>query len=255
MLTIRNVSKTYGSSAEKAVDNLSFEVKPGEIFGFLGPNGAGKTTTIKMITGIMSPDKGDVSVGGIDMCSNPLAAKQKIGYVTDNPEVFVQFKALEYLNFTADVYGVSTEDRQQRIEKYTTLFELDSVLNTRIGSFSHGMKQKLLIAASLIHEPELWILDEPIVGLDPQSAFRLKTLMKEYSSRGKTVFFSTHIMEIAEKLCDRLAIIHKGKLVFCGSLQQLREQQGGSDSLEQLFLTMTEAGMPDVGSAAAARHI
>ena len=240
MLTIQNVSKTYGRSAGKAVDNLSFEATTGEIFGFLGPNGAGKTTTIKMITGVIAPDSGDILIGGTDILKYPLEAKRKIGYVTDNPEVFVQFKALEYLNFVADVYGVSTEERQKRIAEYTALFEIDTVLNTRIGSFSHGMKQKLLIAASLIHQPELWILDEPIVGLDPQSAFRLKTLMRSYADSGKTVFFSTHIMEIAEKVCDKLAIINKGQMLFCGSLPELQAQRGANDSLEHLFLTMTE---------------
>lgn len=244
MLTIRNVSKTYGRSPEKAVDDISFEVKNGEIFGFLGPNGAGKTTTIKILTGVISPDSGDVLIDGIDMRIHPLEAKQRIGYVTDNPEVFTHFKALEYLNFVADVYGISTEKRQRLIEKYTALFEIDRALNARIGSFSHGMKQKLLISASLLHEPALWILDEPIVGLDPQSAFRLKNLMREYADLGNTVFFSTHIMEIAEKVCDKIAIINKGKILFCGTLPELqaqRTQRGESDSLEHLFLTMTEA--------------
>lgn len=243
MLTIQNVSKTYGQSAGKAVDNLSFEAKSGEIFGFLGPNGAGKTTTIKIITGVIAPDSGKIMIGDTDILKYPLEAKRKIGYVTDNPEVFMQFKALEYLNFVADVYGVSTEERQKRITEYTALFEIDTTLNTRIESFSHGMKQKLLIAASLIHQPELWILDEPIVGLDPQSAFRLKTLMRSYADSGKTVFFSTHIMEIAEKVCDKLAIINKGQMLFCGSLSKLREQRAEYDtnaSLERLFLMMIE---------------
>ena len=243
MLTIQNVSKTYGQSAGKAVDNLSFEAKSGEIFGFLGPNGAGKTTTIKIITGVIAPDSGKIMIGDTDILKYPLEAKRKIGYVTDNPEVFMQFKALEYLNFVADVYGVSTEERQKRITEYTALFEIDTTLNTRIESFSHGMKQKLLIVASLIHQPELWILDEPIVGLDPQSAFRLKTLMRSYADSGKTVFFSTHIMEIAEKVCDKLAIINKGQMLFCGSLSKLREQRAEYDtnaSLERLFLMMIE---------------
>lgn len=240
MLTVHNLSKVYACSADKAVDNISFDVKSGEIFGFLGPNGAGKTTTIKMITGVLSPDSGHITIDGTDMQHDPIEAKRKIGYVTDNPEVFAQFKAREYLNFSADVYGVSTQDRQQRIEKYSTLFEIDSVLNARMSSFSHGMKQKLMITASLLHEPALWILDEPIVGLDPQSAFRLKKLMREYADSGKTVFFSTHIMEIAEKLCNRLAIINKGKSIFCGTLAELQNQRGEDRSLEQLFLTLTE---------------
>ena len=242
MLRIQNVSKTYGHSAAKAVDNLSFEVKSGEIFGFLGPNGAGKTTTIKMITGVIAPDSGDILIGGSDIQKYPLEAKRKIGYVTDSPELFVQLTALEYLNFVADVYGVSTEERQKRIAEYTALFEIDTVLNMRIKSFSHGMKQKLLITASLIHQPELWILDEPIVGLDPQSSFRLKALMRSYADSGKTVFFSTHIMEIAEKVCDKLAIINKGTMLFCGSLPELQAQRGTNDSLEHLFLMMTEQG-------------
>lgn len=241
MLSIRNVSKTYGHSARKAVDDLSFEAQGGEIFGFLGPNGAGKTTSIKMITGVISPDSGEIRIGGTDLRAAALEAKRKIGYVTDNPEVFVQFKAREYLNFIADVYGVSTQERQKRIAEYTALFELDTVLDARIAGFSHGMKQKLLIAASLIHQPEVWILDEPIVGLDPQSAFRLKSLMRSYADSGKTVFFSTHIMEIAEKICDKLAIIDKGKMLFCGSLAELQAQRGSHDSLEHLFLTMTDA--------------
>lgn len=241
MLSVRNISKTYSRSAGKAVDTVSFEVKSGEIFGFLGPNGAGKTTFIKMLTGVLTPDSGHILIDGADIHSAPLEAKRKIGYVTDNPEVFTQFKAIEYLNFSADVYGISAADRKHRIEKYTALFEIDTALTARIGSFSHGMKQKLLICASLLHEPALWILDEPIVGLDPQSAFRLKKLMQEYAAQGNTVFFSTHIMEIAEKICSRLAVIRKGNLVFCGTLPELQAQRGEDSTLEELFLTLTES--------------
>jgi len=222
MIEIRHVSKSYGRSAVKAVNDISVTAARGEIFGFLGPNGAGKTTSIKMITGVLRPDSGTIIVDGVNAAEEPLEAKRRIGYVTDNPELFSQLKAAEYLNFIGDVYGIDTQTRRERVERYTALFGIQDVLNGSIGSFSHGMKQKLLIAASLIHQPELWILDEPIVGLDPQSAFHLKTLMRSYADSGKTVFFSTHIMEIAEKVCDKLAIINKGQMLFCGSLPELQ---------------------------------
>lgn len=240
MIEICNVSKMYGNSKVKAVDNISVTVKNGEIFGFLGPNGAGKTTTIKMITGILKSNEGKIVVCNTDISEDPLGAKHKIGYVMDNPELFSQLKAIEYLNFVGDVYEVPKALRQERIEYYTNLFSIKDVLRGSIGSFSHGMKQKLAVTASLLSDPDVWILDEPMVGLDPKSAFQLKTIMRERANAGKTVFFSTHVMEVAEKLCDRLAIINTGKIAFQGSLQELREKRGENGSLEELFLELVD---------------
>lgn len=242
MIEICNVSKTYGKSKVKAVDSISITVKNGEIFGFLGPNGAGKTTTIKMITGVLNPNAGKIIVSGTDIAENPIEAKRKIGYVTDNPELFSQLKAAEYLNFIGDVYEVPKDARQERVAEYTEMFGIKEALNGSIGSFSHGMKQKLLVTASLIPDPEVWILDEPMVGLDPKSAFQLKEVMRKRANAGKVVFFSTHVMEVAEKLCDRLAIINSGKIMFEGSLQDLRQKRGENGSLEQLFLELTDPG-------------
>jgi len=240
MIELSGISKTYAKSAVKAVDDLSLTVRDGEIFGFLGPNGAGKTTTIKVLTGILRADSGHARVDGVDIASDPLGAKRRIGYVTDNPELFARLKAAEYLNFVADVYGVDTASRQARVAEYTSLFEIKDALGGSIGSFSHGMKQKLLITASLLHDPQNWVLDEPMVGLDPKAAFTLKEIMRTRAAAGKTVFFSTHVMEVAEKLCDRLAIINKGRIVFTGTLAELKAMQGADGSLESLFLELVD---------------
>ncbi len=249
MIEISNVSKSYGKSTVKAVDNISVKVNDGEIFGFLGPNGAGKTTTIKMITGILKANTGSIIVDEVNIAENPQEAKKRIGYVTDNPELFSQIKASEYLNFIGDVYEVPTKERQERVEYYTSLFEIKNALNSGIGSFSHGMKQKLLVTASLLSDPPVWILDEPMVGLDPKSAFQLKEIMKERANAGKVVFFSTHVMEVAEKLCDRLAIINGGKIAFDGSLDELREMRGENGSLEDLFLELVDSKSPNFNSS------
>ncbi|TFG83254.1 MAG: ABC transporter ATP-binding protein [Spirochaetales bacterium] len=242
MIELSGITKTYARSAVKAVDGLSVTVRNGEIFGFLGPNGAGKTTTIKVITGVLRADEGQVRVDGVDMSADPLKAKRRIGYVTDNPELFARLKAAEYLNFVADVYGVDTATRQERVSRYSGLFNIKDVLNASIGSFSHGMKQKLLVTASLVHDPDNWVLDEPMVGLDPKAAFALKEIMRERVAAGKTVFFSTHVMEVAERLCDRLAIINKGKIVFTGTFAELKVLQGADGSLESLFLELVADG-------------
>ncbi len=249
MIEISNVSKSYGKSNVRAVDNISVQVRGGEIFGFLGPNGAGKTTTIKMITGILKANTGKIIVDGVDIEDDPQEAKRRIGYVTDNPELFSQIKAVEYLNFIGDVYGVPTKERQERVERYTSLFSIKEALNSSIGSFSHGMKQKLLVTASLLSDPAVWILDEPMVGLDPKSAFQLKEIMRERANAGKVVFFSTHVMEVAEKLCDRLAIINSGKIAFEGSLDELRERRGENGSLEDLFLELVDTNSPSFDSS------
>ena len=244
MFEIKNVSKSYNKGGAKAVDSLSLTVNNGEIFGFLGPNGAGKTTSIRMLTGILQPDEGTLELDGISITERPVAAKRQLAFVPDNPETVSRLKAIEYLNFIGDVYKVPADVRKERIEAFCTKFGLKEVLNNKISSFSHGMKQKLFLIASLITDPQNWILDEPMVGLDPEAAFKIKELMRERAAAGKTVFFSTHVMEVAEKLCDRIGIIKKGKLIFCGTLEELRTTHGITDngtaeeSLEQIFLRL-----------------
>lgn len=237
MISINNVNKTYGNSQVKAVDNLNLEVKSGEIFGFLGPNGAGKSTTIKILTGILSADSGTISIAGVNMNELPIVAKSKIGYVPDNHETYETLKGIEFLQFMGVVYNVPSDTLKENIEKYTTLFGINDVLGNLISSYSHGMKQKIMIVAALLHEPEVWILDEPLTGLDPQSAYNLKKLMREYAESGKTVFFSSHVIDVVEKVCDRIAIINKGKLVAVDTLDNIRASS--SVSLEDIFLTIT----------------
>ncbi len=252
MIRLEGVSKTYARSAVKAVADLSISIADGEIFGFLGPNGAGKTTTIKMITGVLRPDAGRVFVDGVDAAADPIEAKRRIGYVTDNPELFSRLKAAEYLNFVGDVYGVDTATRRERVSEYASLFGIKDALGGSIGSFSHGMKQKLLVTASLLPDPSNWVLDEPMVGLDPKASFDLKEIMRGRAAAGKTVFFSTHVMEVAERLCDRLAIINAGRVVFTGTLAELKRAQGADGSLESLFLELVDAGPATEASAEAA---
>ncbi len=239
MIVLENVSKTYGGTV-KAVDNISLTVNNGEIFGFLGPNGAGKTTTIKMITGILSPDSGTITVNGKDIRKEPIEAKKQFGYVPDDPNVFLRLKGIEYLNFMADIYSVSPGDRKQRIENLARRFEMESALGDRIQSYSHGMRQKIVLMGVLIHDPSVWILDEPMMGLDPKSSFILKEMMREHADSGKTVFFSTHVLDVAEKICDRVAIINKGKILFCGRIEEMKEQFKRNESLEKMFLELTE---------------
>lgn len=237
MINIKNVSKSYRKGV-KSVDNISLDIKDGEIFGFLGPNGAGKTTTIRMITGILSVDEGNILVDGYDIEKEPLQAKLNFGFVPDNPDMFLNLKVIEYLNFCADIYGV--KDRKEKIEKLTKKFEIYDSLNNQIQSFSHGMRQKVVICGALLHNPKNWILDEPMTGLDPKSSFILKEMMREHAQSGNCVFFSTHVLEVAEKICDRVGVINKGKLVFVGTLQEMREHFKEEGSLEDLFLEMTE---------------
>lgn len=239
MLNIVDVSKSYNKGAVKAVDSLNLSVPKGEIFGFLGPNGAGKTTTIKMMTGILTPDSGTISINGYDIQKNPLEAKQSIGYVPDNPDVYEKLTGMEYLNFMADMYRVPKKERSERIEYYLDMFQLKDAAGDLIKSYSHGMRQKIVISGALLHKPALWILDEPLVGLDPRSAHLLKEEMKRHCEQGNTVFFSTHILEVAEKLCDRVGIIHKGKLIAVGTLEQLKSSEKTA-SLENIFLELTE---------------
>lgn len=250
MIELRNISKTYAKSGTKAVDSLTLRIPEGVIYGFLGPNGAGKTTTIRIMTGAIAADSGSVLIDDIDLDKNPIEAKQRFGLVPDTPDLFSKLRAYEYLNFVADVYRVPTAARISVIENLAARFELSDVLKSPISSMSRGMRMKLNLIASLVHSPHNWILDEPIVGLDPHSAFALKELMREHTAAGGTVFFSTHVMEVAERICDELAIINRGKLIFTGNLEALRElresrgakpgSETGDESLEALFLALVE---------------
>ncbi len=240
MLKLNNISKSYNKGSIKAVDNLDLEIKSGEIFGFLGPNGAGKTTTIKMIVGLLKPDEGKIILDGVDVWENSLKAKSIISYVPDNPEIYDRLNGIEYLNFIGDMYGISKEERKSKIEYYSKLFNIEDALGDIISSFSHGMKQKLVLTAALLNNPNLFILDEPMVGLDPKSSFNLKEIMRKMCDEGKTVFFSTHVMEVAEKLCDRIAIINKGKIIAHGTMEELRNHAREKESLENIFLELTD---------------
>ena len=228
MLRIENLTKTYGE--KRAVDNLSLHIAPGEIYGFIGHNGAGKTTTLKAVVGILQFDKGEVFIKGESIRKNPLACKQKIAYIPDNPDLYEFMTGIKFVNFIADIFGVTEEKRQERIRKYADLFEMTENLAQPIASYSHGMKQKLAIISAWIHEPKLIIMDEPFVGLDPI----LKQMMREICDEGGAIFFSTHVLEVAEKLCDKVAIIRNGQLIQSGTMQEVK----GDDSLEEVFLEL-----------------
>jgi ABC-2 type transport system ATP-binding protein len=240
MIELNRVSKSYNKGRVKAVDELTLTVRPGEIFGFLGPNGAGKTTTLKLIVGLLRPDAGTILVDGIDTQKDPLAAKAVTTYVPDTPAIYERLTGLEYLNFIGDVYGVPKADRLRRIEKWLDIFELADSVSSPIQSYSHGMKQKIVLIAALLPAPRVMVLDEPMVGLDARSAHAMKEMMRTHCAGGGTLFFSTHIMEVAEKLCDRLAIIHKGRLIAQGTLEELRARDREDESLEKIFLELTE---------------
>ena len=234
MLTIKNLTKKYGDKV--AVDNLSLEIAPGEIYGFIGHNGAGKTTTIKACCGIIGFDDGEILIDGVSIKDKPLECKRKMAYIPDNPDIYDFLSGIKYLNFIADIYGIPKEEREQKIRKYADMFEITDSLGETISSYSHGMKQKLVIISALIHSPRLMILDEPFVGLDPKAAHTLKGLMAELCSQGGAIFFSTHVLEVAEKLCDKIAIIKSGKPVVSGKTADVI----GDDSLEDVFLELEE---------------
>lgn len=234
MLKIQNFSKTFGN--KKAVDNLSLEIEAGDIYGFIGHNGAGKTTTIKACCGILQFEEGEIYIDGISVKDNPLKAKKNIAYIPDNPDLYDFLPAIKYLNFVADIYGVSKEDREARIKKYGDMFEMTASLGQRASEYSHGMKQKLAIMAALIHDPKLLIMDEPFVGLDPLAAHSVKLLMAEICKKGGAIFFSTHVLEVVEKLCNKIAIIKNGKLITSGKTEEII----GNSSLESVFLELEE---------------
>ncbi len=232
MLKIEHLTKTYGE--KKAVDDLSLHIAPGEIYGFIGHNGAGKTTTLKSACGILRFDEGEITIDGTSIKSDPLACKKKLAYIPDNPDLYEFMTGIRYLNFICDIFGVSADDRQARIRKYAELFELTDDLAQPIASYSHGMKQKLTIISAWVHEPRLIIMDEPFVGLDPKASHLLKGMMREMCSGGGAIFFSTHVLEVAEKLCDKVAIIKAGRLIRSGTMEEVK----GDDSLEEVFLEL-----------------
>jgi len=240
MIEIKNLSKSYNKGAVKAVDDLNLTVNNGEIFGFLGPNGAGKTTTIKMMVGLLRPDSGTVTINGVSITEKPLEVKKAISFVPDSPEVYEKLTGIEYLNFMGDVYSVPAELRRERLTYLLDLFSLSDAVGDLIQSYSHGMRQKIVLVGAMLHEPDLFILDEPIVGLDPRSSNNLKKYMREHCKTGKTVFFSTHVLEVAEKLCDRIGIINRGRLIACGTMDELKTMAANRENLENIFLELTE---------------
>ena len=232
MLKIENLSKSYGE--KKAVIDLSIHIAPGEIYGFIGHNGAGKTTTLKACAGILQFDKGEIFVDGVSMKKDPIGCKKKMAYIPDNPELYDFMTGLQYLDFIADIYGITIEERKNRIHKYASAFEIEKDLPALISSYSHGMKQKLAIISAWIHNPKLIMMDEPFVGLDPKAAKLLKDMMREVCDNGGAIFFSTHVLDVAEKLCDKVAIIKKGELIRSGTMEEVK----GDESLEDVFLEL-----------------
>lgn len=241
MIELRHLCKAYAKSGTRAVDDLTLHVNRGEIFGFIGPNGAGKTTTIKMLTGILRPDAGEVVIGGVSMQKDPIGAKRMIGYVPDGGEVYERLTGMEYLSFMADMYGVEDAQRRERIGRYLEMFEMTQAAGDLVRSYSRGMRQKITLIGALIHQPALWVLDEPMVGLDPRAAHILKAEMRRHCEGGNTVFFSTHVLDVAERLCDRIGIIQSGRLIAEGTMDELRSAEH-AQTLESIFLEMTDAG-------------
>ena len=236
MLKIEHLTKIYGD--KKAVDDLSIHIKPGEIYGFIGHNGAGKTTTLKACCGILQYDSGEITVDGVSVKQDPIKCKSKIAYIPDTPDLYEFMTGIQFLNFVADVFGVAAAERKERIEKYASAFEITGDLGTPISSYSHGMKQKLAIISALIHEPKLIIMDEPFVGLDPKASHLLKEIMRDMCAKGSAIFFSTHVLDVAERLCDKVAIIKGGRLIRSGSMEEVK----GDTSLEEVFLDLEDKG-------------
>ena len=237
MLEIKNLTKSYGNSAVNAVEDLSFSLKSGEIYGFLGPNGAGKSTTIKSLVGIYPFQHGDILIDGVSIKTDPLRAKMNVGYVSDNHAVFERLTGREYVNHLANLYQVNKADAEARCNRLLKIFNLEEAFNRSIKSYSHGMKQKISVIGALVHNPKLWVLDEPLTGLDPQSSYQLKQVMKQHAKEGNTVFFSSHILDVVENLCDRCCIIEKGKLQGVYDLKELKRT---NQSLEEIFMSITE---------------
>ena len=234
MLDIQHLTKRYGE--KKAVDDLSLHIAPGEIYGFIGHNGAGKTTTLKAVVGILPFEEGEITINGVSVKTDPLTCKRQLAYIPDNPDLYDYMTGSKYLNFIADIFGVGAEERQERIRKYADAFELTADLAQPIAAYSHGMKQKLAIISAWLHQPKLIIMDEPFVGLDPKASHTLKGMMREVCDQGGAIFFSTHVLEVAEKLCDKVAIIKGGRLIRSGTMEEVK----GDDSLEEVFLELED---------------
>ena len=234
MLDIQHLTKRYGE--KKAVDDLSLHIAPGEIYGFIGHNGAGKTTTLKAVVGILPFEEGEITINGVSVKTDPLTCKRQLAYIPDNPDLYDYMTGSKYLNFIADIFGVGAEERQERIRKYADLFELTDDLAQPIAAYSHGMKQKLAIISAWLHQPKLIIMDEPFVGLDPKASHTLKGMMREVCDQGGAIFFSTHVLEVAEKLCDKVAILKGGRLIRAGTMEEVK----GDDSLEEVFLELED---------------
>ncbi len=234
MLKIEHLTKSYGE--KKAVDDLSLHIQPGEVYGFIGHNGAGKTTTLKAVVGILPFDAGEIYIDGIRLKDDPIACKRKIAYIPDNPDLYDYMTGIQYINFVADIFGISAEDRSARLKEYSEALELTDALVQPISSYSHGMKQKLAVISALIHNPKLILMDEPFVGLDPKASFALKQIMRRHCENGGAIFFSTHVLDVAEKLCDKVAIIKGGKLIRFGTMEEVK----GDESLESVFLELEE---------------
>ncbi|WP_276880831.1 ABC transporter ATP-binding protein [Anaerococcus tetradius] len=239
MIKVTNFTKIY-SNGKKAVDDISFTVNDGEIFGFLGPNGAGKSTTIKSIVGINSKSSGEISINDLRLEDDDKAYKSEFSYIPDNPDLFENYSGYEYINFIADIYGIDTDTRRKRLDYYLGYFDLKDAMDEQISNYSHGMAQRLALIGALINDPNVIILDEPMVGLDAKSAYNLKQILRQRAADGKIVFFSTHVMEIAQELCDRLAIINKGKIIAVGTFDEIKETSNKTGSLEEIFLELTD---------------
>ncbi len=252
MINIDHVSKSYDGGKTFSVEDLSLEVRDGEIFGILGPNGAGKSTTLNMLVGTLAPTKGTVKIDGIDVTQNPVEAKRRLCYVSDTPDHLLRLRGREYLRFIADIYGVPADVRASRIAELAEGYGMAAELDNQIKSYSHGMRQKMMIMGALLPNPDLWILDEPMTGLDPQAAWLLKKSMRRHADEGKTVLFSTHVLDVAEKVVDRVGIIAHGKLLFVGTVDEMREHFRNNNSLEEMFLELTGENSPLSGTGAVA---
>lgn len=239
MIEVKNFSKVYGNG-KKAVDDISFEVRDGEIFGFLGPNGAGKSTTIKAIVGINKATSGEILINNIKLADDPIEYKKQFSFVPDNPELFESYSGNEYINFLADIYGLDENTRKERLDYYLGYFDIKDAMNEQIETYSHGMAQRLALIGALINDPEVIILDEPMVGLDAKSAYNLKEILRARAKSGKSVFFSTHVMSVAQELCDRIAIINKGKIIADGTFDEIKNSTNHKENLEAVFLELTD---------------
>ncbi|WP_151409313.1 ABC transporter ATP-binding protein [Anaerococcus sp. Marseille-P9784] len=239
MIEVKNFSKVYGNG-KKAVDDISFEVRDGEIFGFLGPNGAGKSTTIKAIVGINKATSGEILINNIKLADDPIKYKKQFSFVPDNPELFESYSGNEYINFLADIYGLDENTRKERLDYYLGFFDIKDAMNEQIETYSHGMAQRLALIGALINDPEVIILDEPMVGLDAKSAYNLKEILRARAKSGKSVFFSTHVMSVAQELCDRIAIINKGKIIADGTFDEIKNSTNHKENLEAVFLELTD---------------